>query len=143
MTRSIIILLTGYFLFNGTILEGEPIMEKATFAGGCFWCMEQPFEELDGVFNVVSGYTGGTTKNPTNEEVSSGTTGNEEAIQAEKKQILEKYKKKGVLKRLLGIAKEKGVSEAVAIAKKMNDPFVLDILHDILVQEGFYNKFKK
>ena len=81
MTRLIIMLLTGYILFNGTIVEGEPIMEKATFAGGCFWCMEQPFEELDGVFKVDSGYTGGTTKNPTYEEVSSGTTGHVEAIQ--------------------------------------------------------------
>ena len=81
MNKLIIILLTVYILFNGTIFEGEPVMEKATFAGGCFWCMEQPFEELDGVFKVDSGYTGGTTKNPTYEEVSSGTTGHVEAIQ--------------------------------------------------------------
>jgi peptide methionine sulfoxide reductase msrA/msrB len=54
---------------------------KATFAGGCFWCMEPPFEKLDGVVDVVSGYTGGYEKNPTYKEVSSGTTGHLEAIQ--------------------------------------------------------------
>ncbi len=56
-------------------------LETATFAGGCFWCMVSPFEHLDGVVSVVSGYAGGTTKNPTYEEVSTGTTGYYEAIQ--------------------------------------------------------------
>ena len=56
-------------------------LEKATFAGGCFWCMEPPFEKLEGVVEVISGYTGGHKKNPTYEEVSSGTTGHYEAIQ--------------------------------------------------------------
>ena len=55
--------------------------EKATFAGGCFWCMEPPFENLEGVIGVVPGYTGGEKENPTYEEVSSGTTGHLEAIQ--------------------------------------------------------------
>ena len=55
--------------------------EKATFAGGCFWCMEPAFEKLDGVSDVVVGYTGGSAKNPTYEEVSSGTSGHLEAIQ--------------------------------------------------------------
>jgi len=55
--------------------------ETATFAGGCFWCMEAPFEKLDGVYKVVSGYTGGHTENPTYEEVSAGGTGHAEAIQ--------------------------------------------------------------
>ncbi len=53
----------------------------ATFAGGCFWCMEAPFEKLDGVGEVVAGYTGGTTPNPTYEQVSTGTTGHAEAVQ--------------------------------------------------------------
>jgi len=53
----------------------------ATFAGGCFWCMEGPFEKLDGVSAVVSGYTGGTVENPTYEQVSAGTTGHVEAVQ--------------------------------------------------------------
>lgn len=54
---------------------------KATFAGGCFWCMEHPFDELPGVVSVTSGYTGGHTKNPTYEEVSSGSTGHAESVQ--------------------------------------------------------------
>lgn len=55
--------------------------ELATFAGGCFWCMVSPFEELPGIHGIVSGYTGGHTKNPTYEEVCSNTTGHYEAVQ--------------------------------------------------------------
>ncbi len=58
-----------------------PHLEKATFAGGCFWCMVPPFEKLDGVKEVISGYTGGQKVNPTYEEVSAGGTGHMEAIQ--------------------------------------------------------------
>ena len=56
-------------------------LEKATFAGGCFWCMEAPFEALDGVVEVVSGFTGGNEQNPTYEQVASGATGHLEAVQ--------------------------------------------------------------
>ncbi|APB70673.1 peptide-methionine (S)-S-oxide reductase [Paenibacillus polymyxa] len=56
-------------------------VEKATFAGGCFWCMVSPFEELPGILKVRSGYTGGHTENPTYEEVCSETTGHVEAVQ--------------------------------------------------------------
>src|SRR5215813_7156787 len=52
----------------------------ATFAGGCFWCMVPPFEALDGVVTVTSGYTGGTKVNPTYEEVSAGGTGHAESV---------------------------------------------------------------
>lgn len=55
-------------------------METATLAGGCFWCTEAIYKELNGVSEVTSGYTGGTTQNPTYQEVSSGTTGHAEAI---------------------------------------------------------------
>lgn len=55
--------------------------EVATFAGGCFWCSEADFEKIDGVAEVISGYTGGHTKDPTYKEVCSGTTGHVEAIQ--------------------------------------------------------------
>lgn len=61
--------------------EEESKMEKATFAGGCFWCMESPFEELNGVTEVIAGYTGGHKENPTYEEVTSGKTGHLEAVQ--------------------------------------------------------------
>jgi len=53
----------------------------ATFAGGCFWCMEPPFEKLDGVHAVISGYMGGHKKNPTYEEVSAGVTGHAESVE--------------------------------------------------------------
>ncbi|OGR27848.1 MAG: peptide-methionine (S)-S-oxide reductase [Desulfuromonadales bacterium GWD2_54_10] len=55
--------------------------EKATFAGGCFWCMEAPFDKLEGVVSVTSGYTGGSVRNPTYEQVSAGNTGHAEAVQ--------------------------------------------------------------
>lgn len=56
-------------------------LATATFAGGCFWCMEPPFDELSGVISTTSGYTGGHVKNPTYEEVSAGKTGHTEAVQ--------------------------------------------------------------
>jgi peptide-methionine (S)-S-oxide reductase len=58
-----------------------PAYAKATFAGGCFWCMEHPFDILPGVISTTSGYTGGQKKNPTYEEVSSGRTGHAESVQ--------------------------------------------------------------
>ncbi|MFD2670013.1 peptide-methionine (S)-S-oxide reductase MsrA [Marinicrinis sediminis] len=58
-------------------------LEKATFAGGCFWCMVKPFDELPGIERVVSGYTGGHVENPTYEQVCSETTGHAEAVQIE------------------------------------------------------------
>ena len=68
------------FLF-GYVHSANTKLEKATFAGGCFWCMEPPFEELDGVIEVISGYTGGEEKNPTYEQVATGKTGHAEAVQ--------------------------------------------------------------
>ncbi|MFC2948355.1 peptide-methionine (S)-S-oxide reductase MsrA [Virgibacillus sediminis] len=55
--------------------------EIATFAGGCFWCMVEPFDQRPGIIQVVSGYTGGTVENPTYEQVCSNTTGHVEAVQ--------------------------------------------------------------
>jgi len=56
-------------------------MEQATFAGGCFWCMQHPFDELEGVISTTVGYAGGHRKNPTYEEVSAGRTGHAESVQ--------------------------------------------------------------
>lgn len=56
-------------------------LQKATFAGGCFWCMEAPFDKLEGVVSVTAGYTGGSVKKPTYEQVSAGSTGHTEAVQ--------------------------------------------------------------
>lgn len=54
--------------------------KSAVFAGGCFWCLEKPFDELPGVIETQSGYTGGTVQNPTYEQVSAGSTGHVEAV---------------------------------------------------------------
>ena len=56
---------------------------KATFAGGCFWCMEEVYEPVPGVISAVSGYMGGRTKKPTYESISTGTTGHAEVVQVE------------------------------------------------------------
>src|SRR6185436_17701927 len=56
-------------------------LAKATFAGGCFWCMEPPFDKTDGVVSTTSSYTGGHVKNPSYEQVSSGGTGHAESVQ--------------------------------------------------------------
>lgn len=81
------LLATSVCKSEGTSMEKESVSmneanyEKATFAGGCFWCMEPPFENLDGVVKVVPGYTGGSKVNPTYDEVSSGSSGHLEAVQ--------------------------------------------------------------
>ena len=80
------------FIAASTVVAGNDSMkkttetatgkfEKATFAGGCFWCMEAPFDKLSGVVLVTSGYTGGNMKNPTYKQVSAGGTGHAEAVQ--------------------------------------------------------------
>jgi peptide-methionine (S)-S-oxide reductase len=66
---------------------------KATFAGGCFWCMEHPYDRLPGVFSTTSGYMGGSVKNPTYQQVSSGRTGHTEVVQVEYDPSKVSYKK--------------------------------------------------
>jgi len=79
----LILMLIGSFAMADAQVNKSVAMkwEKATFAGGCFWCMESPYEKLEGVKEVISGYTGGKKVNPTYEEVSSGITGHLEAIE--------------------------------------------------------------
>lgn len=72
-------LITGMLTMTNS--NAEEKLAKATFAGGCFWCMEKPFEQINGVKGVVYGYTGGHVENPTYKQVSSGTSGHVEVIQ--------------------------------------------------------------
>ena len=74
-------LLFSLFLLTSLNALADDRLETATFAGGCFWCMEPPFDKLDGVLSTVSGYTGGHQKNPSYQQVSAGSTGHTEAIQ--------------------------------------------------------------
>jgi methionine-S-sulfoxide reductase len=75
---------TAVFLMN-TFKKGADMAEsknqKATFAGGCFWCMQGPFDALDGVVSTMVGYMGGIIENPCYEEVSTGTTGHAEVVE--------------------------------------------------------------
>jgi len=64
-------------------VSAETANKFATFAGGCFWCMEKPYDKIDGVISTISGYTGGHTENPTYKQTSKGTTGHYEALQVE------------------------------------------------------------
>lgn len=66
---------------DATPAKSDATLAKATFAGGCFWCMEPPYDKLDGVVSTTSGYIGGHTKNPTYEAVSAGGTGHAEAVE--------------------------------------------------------------
>jgi len=76
-----IALLTGHMAMADQPAAGPASLAKAYFAGGCFWCMEEAFEKVDGVLEVVSGYMGGTVKSPTYEEVSAGKTGHAESVE--------------------------------------------------------------
>ncbi len=83
MTRYLTVLWLGGLIMAAMFgtAEADATYERAYFAGGCFWCMEPPFEKLDGVKEVISGYTGGQKPNPTYKEVSAGTTGHLEAVE--------------------------------------------------------------
>jgi peptide-methionine (S)-S-oxide reductase len=82
MTRIVMIIsLLLLPLHLGQVARATAATEMATFAGGCFWCMEAPFDKLPGVVSVTPGYAGGQTRNPTYEEVSAGGTGHAEVVQ--------------------------------------------------------------
>ena len=73
-----VVVVAGALLAGGAAAQGNA---KATFAGGCFWCMEPPYDKLPGVLSTTSGYMGGKKRSPTYEEVSTGTTGHTEVVQ--------------------------------------------------------------
>tara|TARA_R110000868_G_scaffold190862_1_gene434767 strand:+ start:66442 stop:67056 length:615 start_codon:yes stop_codon:yes gene_type:complete len=76
------LLTAGAILMNATQTQAQDLATaKATFAGGCFWCMEKPYDQKNGVIDVVSGYINGHIENPTYKQVSSGKSGHVEAIQ--------------------------------------------------------------
>jgi len=81
----LIVLAFSGFAFAGRLTDNAGMQpeknEKATFAGGCFWCMQHPFDELKGVLSTTVGYTGGHTKSPTYEQVSAGGTGHAESVE--------------------------------------------------------------
>jgi len=89
--KKLLLISAGLLVIGGLTMisaDGQKIslnsgdnLAKATFAGGCFWCMEPPFEKLAGVREVISGYTGGRKVNPSYEEVSSGATGHLESVE--------------------------------------------------------------
>ena len=76
-----LLLLLSMAIAHSTSAADNANLAKATFAGGCFWCMEPPFDKLPGVVSTTSGYTGGKKLNPTYREVSDGETGHTEAVQ--------------------------------------------------------------
>jgi len=87
-TNFLIRLGVSAFVLGGLIVSSYGVsaddnshQARATFAGGCFWCMEEAFEGVEGVVSVVSGYTGGQVENPTYEQVSAGGTGHAESIE--------------------------------------------------------------
>lgn len=89
LSLTIVCILGVFFAYAGqngsgtTSTPNSSVNENAVaiFAGGCFWCMEPPFDKIDGVLSTISGYTDGHKENPGYKEVSSGTTGHTEAIQ--------------------------------------------------------------
>ena len=91
-----------FLYFSGIVLgenlvkienNKENLVEHATFGAGCFWCVEAVFEQLDGVLDVRAGYTGGSTENPTYEDICTGNTGHAEVIQIDFDSTLISYEK--------------------------------------------------
>ncbi len=77
------LLAASLFVISLSSTAADTSTEIATFAGGCFWCMEPPFDKVEGVISTTSGYTGGNKVNPTYKQVSAGSTGHAEAIRIE------------------------------------------------------------
>jgi len=81
MSRKVFVALAALLALQAAPLALSAELPKAIFAGGCFWCVESDFDKVPGVVSTVSGYAGGTSPNPTYEEVSSGGTGYAESVE--------------------------------------------------------------
>lgn len=79
--KSLFIGLVFVLFISTMVADQKKGLKIATFAGGCFWCMEPPFDQTKGVFSTTAGYCGGPEKNPTYEEVATGQTGHAESVQ--------------------------------------------------------------
>ena len=81
MAAGVLWVVGGASLREARAAKTQPGLARATFAGGCFWCMEPPYDKIPGVVSVTSGYAGGSVKNPSYEMVSMGVTGHAESVQ--------------------------------------------------------------
>lgn len=140
---------------------GKAVTARATFAGGCFWCMEEAYEKVPGVIAAVSGYMGGQVKNPTYEQVSTGRTGHAEVVQVEYDpakisyaQLLEMFWRNidptqkdaqfcdhGTQYRsaiFYHDDEQKRLAEASRLALQKNKPFRGEIVTEITRATGFY-----
>ncbi len=134
--------------------------EKAYFAGGCFWCMEPPFEAMEGVIEATSGYMGGTTENPTYEEVTTGETGHAEVVEIlfdpktvtyeSVRSILEKYRSNSMNYQFADVgsqyrteiftvgSKQKDLAEQSKVELENSDKFDKPIVTAISEAPAFY-----
>jgi peptide-methionine (S)-S-oxide reductase len=83
MRKLFLVLIILWLSFSPMTFAQGVNIQKATFAGGCFWCMEKPFDDLNGVISTTSGYSGGNVSNPTYQQISAGNTGHAESVQVE------------------------------------------------------------
>jgi len=81
MSKILAIIISLFLILTPSANAQTNNIQTATFAGGCFWCMEPPYDKTEGVISTTSGYTGGNVKNPTYKQVSNGKTGHAEAVQ--------------------------------------------------------------